>query len=127
MSSSATRPRKKSAMKLYMDINKTNLNHEFNKRWEIVKDTMQAQDQIGAWTEFVKDRWDDEMPAVKNEIIKQVDDENKTLFREWKQKAAFAGTPEDLDKYDELQLYDLKLNKLFQGMEGVRRRSPNIC
>lgn len=94
-------------MKVYTDINKTHLNQEFNKRWENVKDTMQSRDRIGSWTEFVKDRWEKESPAVRDEIIKQANEENETLFKEWKQKAAFAGTPEDLDKYYNLQLYDL--------------------
>jgi hypothetical protein len=107
MSSSATRPRKKSAMKLYTDINKSNLNHEFNKRWETVKDTMRSRDRIGSWTEFVKDCWEKESPALRDKIIKQVNDENEALFKEWKQKAAFAGMPEDLDRYDDLQLYSL--------------------
>ena len=56
MSSSATRPRKKSAMKMYMDINKTQLNQEFNTRWDTVKDTMQSRDRIRSWSEFMKDR-----------------------------------------------------------------------
>lgn len=99
MSSSATRPRKKSAMKAYMDVNKAQLNRDFNKRWETVKDTMHSRDRIGSWTEFVKDRWEEESPAVRDEIKRQADEENATLFKEWKQKAAFAGTPEDLDTY----------------------------
>ena len=107
MSSSATRPRKKSAMKLYTDINKTHLNDEFNKRWETVKNTMRSRDRIGTWTEFVKDRWENETPAVRDEITKQANDENAALFKEWKEKAAFSGTPEDLDKYDTLRLCDL--------------------
>jgi hypothetical protein len=100
MSSSATRPRKKSAIKVYMDINKTKLNQEFNKRWEAVKDTMQSRDRIRSWTEFVKGRWENESPAVRDEITKQAEEENATLFKEWKQRAAFAGTAEDLNKYD---------------------------
>jgi hypothetical protein len=100
MSSSATHPRKKSAMKMYTDMNKAHLNREFNKRWEIVKDMMQSWDRIRSWTEFVKDCWEKESPAVRDEITKQAKEENATLFKEWKQKAAFAGTAEDLDKYD---------------------------
>jgi len=107
MSSSATRPRKKSAIKLYTDINKTHLNQEFGKRWEAIKDVMQSRDRIGSWTEFVKDRWENESPAVREEVTKQVNDENAALFKEWKQKASFGGTPEDLDKYGGLQSYDL--------------------
>jgi hypothetical protein len=68
---------------------------------------MQSRNRIGAWTEFIKDRWEKESPAVRDEITKQAEEENTTLFKEWKQKAAFAGTPEDLDKYDGLQPYDL--------------------
>lgn len=78
------------------------LNREFNKRWETVKDTMQSQDRIGSWTEFVKDRWENETPAVQNEIIKKASDENAALFKAWKQKAVFSGMPEDLDKYETL-------------------------
>jgi hypothetical protein len=128
MSSSATRPRKKSAMKMYTDINKTQLNHDFNKRWETVKGMMQSRDRIGAWTEFVKDRWEKESPAVRDQITKQAEEENETQFKEWKQKAAFAGTPEDLDKYDSLQTYDLiHAERAFQGMEDVRKHPPNLC
>lgn len=111
MSSSATRPRKKSALKFYTDINKTLLNREFNKRWETVKDTMQSRDRLRSWTEFAKDRWENESPAVRNEITKQADEENATLFKEWKQKAAFAGTAEDLDKYDTPQSYNFAHTK----------------
>jgi predicted AAA+ superfamily ATPase len=78
MSSSATCPRKKLVMKMCTDANKTQLNHEFNKRWETVKDRMQSQDRIGAWTEFVKDHWEKEMPTVREEITKQADKENTT-------------------------------------------------
>ena len=112
MSSSVTRPRKKSAMKMYIDANKTQLNLEFNKRWDTVKDTMRSRDRIGAWTEFVKDHWEKESPAVREEFTKQADEENTNLFKEWKQKAAFAGTPEDLDKYDNQHSYDLIHTKL---------------
>jgi hypothetical protein len=42
------------------------------------------------------------MPAVQNEIIKKASDENAALFKAWKQKAAFSGTPEDLNKYETL-------------------------
>jgi hypothetical protein len=94
-------------MKLYTDINKTHLNHEFNKRWETVKDTMRSRDRIGSWTEFVKDRWEKEAPAVRDAIIKQASDENAALLKEWKEKAAFAGMPEDLDKYDDPKMYSL--------------------
>jgi hypothetical protein len=92
MSSSVTCPRKKSAMKVYTNINKTQLNHEFNKWWEAVKDTMQSRDQIGLWMEFVKDHWEKESPAIRDEITKQANKENVTLFEDWKQKVAFAGT-----------------------------------
>jgi hypothetical protein len=90
-------------MKLYMDINKSHLNHEFNKRWDTVKDTMRTRDRIGSWTEFVKDSWEKENPAVRDKIIGQANEENAALFKEWKRKAAFAGTPEDLDRYDNLR------------------------
>jgi hypothetical protein len=116
MSNSATRPRKKSAMKIYTDTNKIQLNHEFNKRWETIKDTMQSRDWIGAWTEFVKDRWEKESPTVRDEIIKQAEKENATLSKEWKQKAAFAGTPEDLEKYDHPQSNDrIHANRCFRA------------
>jgi hypothetical protein len=99
MSNSANRPRKKSAMNVYTDINKAQLNQDFNKRWESVKDTKQSRNRIGTWTEFVKSRWENESPAVRDEVKKQADEENANLLKEWKQKAAFAGTPEDLDRY----------------------------
>ena len=88
---------------MYTDNNKTQLNNDFNKQWETIKGTMQSRDRIGVWTEFVKDRWEKETPAVRDKITKQAEDENATLFKEWKQKAAFAGTLEDLDKYDSMQ------------------------
>jgi len=87
-------------MKMYTDVNKTRLNREFNKRWETVKDTMQSRDRIGVWTEFIKDCWEKESPTVRDEITNQTDKENTTLFKEWKQKVAFASMPEDLDKYE---------------------------
>jgi hypothetical protein len=128
MSSSATRPRKKSALKVYTDTNKAQLNEEFNKRWEIVKGTMQSRSRIGSWTEFVKERWETESPSVRDKFIKLADEENATLFKEWKQKAAFAGTPEDLDKYYNLHLRDwVHTNRYFQGMEHVREYSPHFC
>ena len=40
---------------------------------------------------------------VKDEIIKQVEQENVTQLKKWKQKAGFAGMLEDLDKYNSLQ------------------------
>ena len=127
MTSSATCPRKKSAMKLYMDINRTHLNQEFNKRWETVKDTMHARDRIGSWTEFVKDRWEKESPAVRDEITKQAIEENQVLFKEWKQKAAFAGTPEDLEKYDNLQLHDLTLTAVFRAWSMSENVLPTFA
>jgi hypothetical protein len=66
---------------------------------------MQSRDRIGAWTKFVKDRWEKETPAVRDEITKQAKDENATLFKEWKQKAAFASTPEDLVVLRQLWLH----------------------
>jgi len=69
-------------------------------RWETIKGTMQSRDRIGSWTEFIKDHWEKEPPAVRDEITRQADEENATLLKAWKQKAAFAGTPDDFDKYD---------------------------
>ena len=98
-------------MKVYMDTNKAPLNQDFNKRWEVIKDTMWSWDRIRSWTEFVKDRWEKEPPAVRDAITKQAEEENATLLKEWKQKAAFAGTAEDLDKYDNSRLYELTRTK----------------
>ena len=124
MSSSATHPWKKSAMKVYTDINKEQLNQEFNKRWETVKDTKQSRGRIGSWTEYVRSRWEKESPAVRDEFIKQADEENATLFKEWKQKAAFAGTPEDLDRYYNLLSYALvHTNGCFSGHGRCRKIS----
>jgi hypothetical protein len=67
-----------------------------------VKDTMQSRNRIGSWTEFVKDHWENKTPAVQNEIIKKASDENAALFKAWKQKAAFSGISEDLNKYETL-------------------------
>ena len=92
---------------MYMDINKAQLIQEFNKHWETVKNTMQSWDQIGSWLEFMKDCWEKELPAVRDEIIKETNEENTILFKEWKQKMAFAGMSEDLDKYYNLPSYDL--------------------
>ena len=64
---------------------------------------MQSWDRIGSWMEFMKDCWKKESPAVRDEIIRQADEENATLFKEWKQTAAFAGTSENLNMYYNLQ------------------------
>jgi len=42
---------------------------------------MQSQDRISLWMEFTKDRWEKELPAVRDEIIRQADEENVTLFK----------------------------------------------
>jgi hypothetical protein len=106
-----------------MDINKTLLNEEFNQWWESVKKTMKSRDRIGSWTEFVKDRWEKESPAVRDEVTKQAQEENATLFKEWKQKAAFAGTPEDLDKYVLKSHVLSHAKQAFLGRGGCQRMS----
>ena len=76
----------------------------------------------------MKDHWEKESPAVRDEMKKQAKEENVTNLNEWKQKAAFVGTAKDLHKYDNLQSYDLICTKwTSQGMGGFSKCQEDIC
>jgi hypothetical protein len=98
MTTSASRPRKKVAINVFSELNKAQLKQQFNVIWDSVKDSMQPQDRIRKWNEFVRDCWEKEAPEVRDKIVKQMEEENKKAFDEWKEGAKFKGTPEDLDK-----------------------------
>jgi len=60
---------------------------------------MRPQDRIRLWGEFVRKRWKDDTPKVREEISKQVETENEKAMNVWKKNlATFTGTPEELDQ-----------------------------
>ena len=50
------------------------------------------------WNEHIRDCWEKETSEVQDEIMKKTDEENKNAMAEWKKKASFTGSPEDLDQ-----------------------------
>ena len=51
------------------------------------------------WNEHVRDSWEKETSEVRDAVMKQTDGENKSTMAEWKKKASFTGSPEDLEQY----------------------------
>ena len=42
--------------------------------------------------------WEKEMPEVRDKIMKQADKESKKAVADWRKKASFTGSPEDLSQ-----------------------------
>lgn len=42
--------------------------------------------------------WEKETTEVQDEVIKQTDEENEKAMADWKKKATFTGSPEELDQ-----------------------------
>jgi hypothetical protein len=74
------------------------LKSAFDTLWESIKDSMKPSDRIRMWNEHVRDSWEKEAPAVREDITKQTNDENENVLAEWKKKASFTGSPEDFDQ-----------------------------
>jgi regulator of replication initiation timing len=98
MSTSVARPRKKTAVGTYGDLNKTKLKATFDPLWESIKDSVKPNERLRMWNEHVRDCWEKETSEVRGDIMKQTDEENETVMAEWKKKASFTGSPEDLNQ-----------------------------
>ena len=95
---SVTRPRKKSALMAYSDLNKESIKVTFNLLWESIKSTMVPSQRIRIWNKHVKACWEKETPEVQEEISKQADKESEKALADWRKKALFTGSPEDLSQ-----------------------------
>ena len=95
---SAARPRKKSALMAYCDLNKERIKVTFDPLWESIKDTMVPSQRIRMWNRHVKAFWEEETPEVREEITKQADKESEEALADWRKKALFTGSPEDLSQ-----------------------------
>ena len=95
---SVARPRKKSALMAYSDLNKESIKDTFDLLWESIKDTTVPSQRIRIWNRHVKACWEKETPEVREEITKQADIESETALADWRKKALFTGSPEDLSQ-----------------------------
>jgi len=95
---SVARPRKKSALMIYGDLNKESIKATFDPLWESVKGTMTNSQRIQMWSKHVKACWEKEMPEVRDKIMKQADKESEKAVADWRKKASFTGSPEDLSQ-----------------------------
>ncbi|KAF8230320.1 hypothetical protein L208DRAFT_1476727 [Tricholoma matsutake] len=50
------------------------------------------------WNEHVRDSWEKEASEVWETVMNQTDEENKNTMAEWKKKASFTGSSEDLNQ-----------------------------
>jgi len=50
------------------------------------------------WNKHVKACWEKETPEVREEIAKQADKESEKALADWRKKALFTGSPEDLSQ-----------------------------
>jgi len=92
------RPRKITAVSKYSNLNKARLKATFDPLWESIKDSMKPHERLQMWNEHARDCWEKETSEVRDEIMKQTDKENENAMAEWKNKASFTGSPEDLDQ-----------------------------
>lgn len=98
MSTSVARPRKKTAVSTYTDVHKTTLKATFEPLWASIKDSMKPNERLQMWNEHVRVCWEKETFEVRSNMMKRTDEENETAMAEWKKKALFTGSPEDLDQ-----------------------------
>jgi len=95
---SVAHPRKKSVLMTYGDLNKESIKVTFNPLWELVKGAMMNSQQIRMWNKHVRACWEKEMPEVWDEITKQAAEETEKAMADWRRKASFTGSPEDLSQ-----------------------------
>jgi hypothetical protein len=81
----------------YGDLHKENINETFDPLWKGMEDAMPSQ-RIRMWNKHVKSCWEKETPEVQDKATKQAEDEYKTALADWKKKASFTGSPEDLSQ-----------------------------
>ena len=95
---SVSRPRKKAVITTYGDLYKTKIKKEFDQRWNLTtrEDSTVPHQRLHAWNEQVRTCWENETPEVRDEVIKQTDEENEELLGAWKKRALSSGAPEDL-------------------------------
>jgi hypothetical protein len=81
---------------VYSDKYKSRLKPEFDLLWESVKGSLKPRDQIRMWNEHLRSNWEREPPDVS--IMKETEAENERALGEWKKKATFTGSAEDLEQ-----------------------------
>jgi hypothetical protein len=77
---------------------KLRLKPEFDLLWESVKGSLKPQDQICMWNEHLRSNWEREPPDVRESIMKETEAENERALGEWKKKATFTPSAEDLEQ-----------------------------
>ncbi|KAF8221621.1 hypothetical protein L208DRAFT_1530669 [Tricholoma matsutake] len=97
-SSFVTRPRKKASLNVYSDKYKSRLKPEFDLLWKSVKGSLKPRDRIRMWNEHLRSNWERELPEVRESVMKETEAENERALGEWKKKATFTGSAEDLEQ-----------------------------
>jgi hypothetical protein len=50
------------------------------------------------WNEHLRSNWEKEPPDVRESVMKETEAENERALGEWKKKATFTGSAEDLEQ-----------------------------
>lgn len=83
---------------MYGDLNKEKLKVTFDPLWEAIKVSTPSSKRLRMWNDHVRACWEKETTEVQDEVIKQTDEENEKAMADWKKKATFTGSPEELDQ-----------------------------
>ena len=98
-SAASLRPRKRSAISVYMERNKEKLASEFTILWSAVEKDLSPKKRLPKYTEFVQTCWKKEPQTYRDEIENDVQEEHDNAIREWKEEIeSFNGTPEDFKR-----------------------------
>jgi len=84
---------------MYSELNKEKTKATFDLLWEAIKVSMTPSKRLQLWNEHMRACWEKETPEVRDEVMKQRDEDHNKAITDWKNsKASFTGSPEGLNQ-----------------------------
>jgi hypothetical protein len=98
-SAASQQPRKRSAITMYMEINKEKLTGDFAIQWSGVQNDIPQKKRLPKYNEFVQTCWKNESQRYRDEIEKNAQEEHDIAIRDWKERLeSFKGTPVEFER-----------------------------